>query len=124
MLRELGVRSSVGAPIVAEDRLWGVVVASSTREALLPRDGETRVAQFTELVATAIANASGREALAASRARVVAAADEARRRIERNLHDGAQQQLIGLGAAAADRDQRLPPGDDALAAASRHARAP
>ena len=62
------MRSSVGAPIVAEDRLWGVVVASSTREALLPRDGETRVAQFTELVATAIANASGREALAASRA--------------------------------------------------------
>jgi signal transduction histidine kinase len=115
VLRALGVRSSVGAPIVAEDRLWGVVVASSTNEALLPRDGEMRVAQFTELVATAIANASGREALAASRARVVAAADEARRRIERNLHDGAQQQLIGLALQLRIAMSQLPPGNDALA---------
>jgi signal transduction histidine kinase len=115
-LRELGVRSSVGAPIVAEDRLWGVVVASSTHDTLLPLDGETRIAEFTELVATAIANASGREALAASRARVVAAADEARRRVERNLHDGAQQQLIGLALQLRIAVARLPPGQDALAA--------
>jgi signal transduction histidine kinase len=113
-LLELGVRSSVGAPIVAEDRLWGVVVVSSSGDTLLPLDGETRIAEFTELVATAIANASAREALAASRARVVAAADEARRRIERNLHDGAQQQLIGLALQLRIAGARLPPGQEAL----------
>jgi signal transduction histidine kinase len=62
----------------------------------LPPDTEARLASFTELVATAIANAEGRTALDASRARIVAAADQTRRRIERNLHDGTQQQLVSL----------------------------
>jgi hypothetical protein len=92
------------------------VIAATTREVRLPRDGETRIAEFTELVATAIANASGREALTASRARVVVAADEARRRIERNLHDGAQQQLIGLALQLRIAATRLPPGNDELRA--------
>jgi signal transduction histidine kinase len=94
--RETGVRSGVGAPIMVEDRLWGMMAAGSTLEQPLPADTEARLASFTELLATAIANAEGRADLAASRARVVAAADETRRRIERDLHDGTQQQLVSL----------------------------
>ncbi|MCW3065775.1 MAG: putative GAF-sensor signal transduction histidine kinase, partial [Solirubrobacterales bacterium] len=93
LLRRLGVRSMVASPIVVEDRLWGTIVASTTRETL-PPDTEERLANFTELVATAIANAESGAELAASRARVVGAADETRRRIVRDLHDGAQQRLV------------------------------
>jgi signal transduction histidine kinase len=92
--RQRGVRSSVAAPIFVEGRLWGTVGAGSTVEQPLPLDTEARLADFTELVATAIANAESHAALAASRARIVAAADESRRRIERDLHDGAQQRLV------------------------------
>jgi signal transduction histidine kinase len=94
MDRERGVRWSVGAPIVVEDRLWGVMVASWRHDNPLPDDTEQRMAQFTDLVATAIANASNRAELAASRARVVTTADETRRRLQRDLHDGAQQRLV------------------------------
>jgi signal transduction histidine kinase len=93
-LREQGIQSAVGAPIVVEDRLWGAMVAAWRRTRELSADIEARMAQFTELVATAIANAESRAELAASRARVVATADETRRRIERDLHDGAQQRLV------------------------------
>jgi signal transduction histidine kinase len=82
--------------IIVEGRLWGIVAASSSLEQPLPPDTETRLASFTELVATAIANADSRAELMASRARIVAAADETRRRIERDLHDGTQQQLVTL----------------------------
>jgi signal transduction histidine kinase len=92
--RERGVHSSVAAPIIVEGRLWGTIGAGSAGEQPLPPDTEARLADFTELVATAIANAESRAALAASRARIVAAADESRRRIERDLHDGAQQRLV------------------------------
>ena len=92
----LGIRSSVGCPIVLAGGLWGVIAASSKNEAPFPADTESQIAEFTELVATAIANAESGAELAASRARVVAAADEARRRIERDLHDGAQQLLVSL----------------------------
>jgi signal transduction histidine kinase len=92
-LRALGIRSSVGAPVVVEGRLWGVMVASWAHEHPAP-DAEDRLAEFTELIATAIANAESRAELMASRARIVAAADETRRRIERDLHDGAQQSLV------------------------------
>jgi signal transduction histidine kinase len=94
--RESGFRSAVGTPITVEGRLWGVVIAGWSLEQPLPVDTEARLASFTELLATAIANAESRAALAASRARVVAAADETRRRIERDLHDGTQQQLVAL----------------------------
>jgi GAF domain-containing protein len=94
--REIGVRSSVGAPISVEGRLWGVMIVSSTREEPLAADTEARLAAFTELVATALANAQAQAALTASRARIVAAADTTRRRIERDLHDGAQQRLVSL----------------------------
>jgi signal transduction histidine kinase len=93
-VREAGIRSSVATPIMVEGRLWGVIAAGSTREQTLPADTEARLGSFTELVATAIANAESHAALAASRARIVAAADESRRRIERDLHDGAQQRLV------------------------------
>jgi signal transduction histidine kinase len=95
-VRESGIRSAVGVPVIVEGRLWGVVAASSSLEQPLPPDTEARLASFTELVATAIANADSRAELMASRARIVAAADEARRRIERDLHDGTQQQLVSL----------------------------
>ena len=84
---------AVGAPIVVEDRLWGVVAVSEGAEPL-PPGAEERLARFTDLVATAIANAESRAEVAASRARVVAAGDEERRRVVRDLHDGAQQGLV------------------------------
>ena len=89
-----GIRTAVGVPIVVSARLWGVMVATWKRPEAPPGDIEDRMAQFTELVATALANAQSRAELAASRARVVSTADETRRRIERDLHDGAQQSLV------------------------------
>jgi GAF domain-containing protein len=98
--RGIGLRSAVGVPISAEGRLWGTMVVGSTREQPLPADSEERLAGFTELAATAIANAEAQAALAASRARIVATADQTRRRIERNLHDGAQQRLVSLALSS------------------------
>jgi signal transduction histidine kinase len=95
-LRAFGVRSSAGSPIVTEGRLWGVMVAASVHPEPLPEDTELRVGEFTQLVATAISNAETRAELAASRARVVATGDETRRRLQRDLHDGAQQRLVSL----------------------------
>jgi signal transduction histidine kinase len=94
--RTAGIGSSLATPIVVEGRPWGVIAAGSVLKQPLPADTEARLASFTELVATAIANAESRTDLAASRARIVAAADESRRRIERDLHDGTQQQLVSL----------------------------
>jgi GAF domain-containing protein len=91
---ENGVRSSVDTPIIVEGGLWGVIGAGSKAQPPLPAGTEARLESFTGLVATAIANAESRAALAASRARIVAAADESRRRIERDLHEGAQQRLV------------------------------
>jgi signal transduction histidine kinase len=96
-MRALGIRSGVGAPIILDGRVWGVAVVGSQRPEPLPSDTEARVGDFAELVATAIANAETRAELTASRARIVAAGDDARRRIERDLHDGAQQRLVSLG---------------------------
>jgi signal transduction histidine kinase len=96
LARRLGLRFSVTGPIVVEGRLWGLISAAWTEPGRLPGGIEGRLAQFTELVATAIANADSRAQLSASRARVVAAADETRRRIERDLHDGTQQRLVSL----------------------------
>jgi signal transduction histidine kinase len=93
-VRELGYRSAVGSPIVVEGRLWGAMIAASRRPEVMPADTESRIGEFTELVATAISNIEARSDLAASRARIVAAADEERRRLVRDLHDGAQQRLV------------------------------
>jgi signal transduction histidine kinase len=95
--QETGILSAVASPVVVEGRLWGVLFLHARQaQRPFPRDAESRLTGFTELVATAIANAESRAALAASRARIVTAADEARRRIERDLHDGTQQQLVSL----------------------------
>ena len=107
--RRLGIRSSVGCPIVVAGRLWGVIAASSRGEEPFPPDTESQIADFTELVATAIANAESRAELAASRARVVAASDETRRRIERDLHDGAQQRLVSLALSLRGAASAVPP---------------
>jgi signal transduction histidine kinase len=93
--RRLGIVSQVSCPIVFEGGVWGVITVNAGEE--LPPDTEQRLEKFTDLLTTAIANAEGKSELAASRRRIVTAADEARRRIERNLHDGTQQRLIALG---------------------------
>jgi signal transduction histidine kinase len=89
-----GDEFAVAAPIIVEGRPWGVLAAMWGPPSPPSADAEQRLTQFSELVATAIANASGRADLIASRARVVATADETRRRIQRDLHDGAQQRLV------------------------------
>ena len=99
-LHRLGVHSAVGAPILVEGRLWGVLLAGSSEP--LPANVEPRLAEFAELAAVAISNAGARAALAGSRARIVTAADETRRRIERDLHDGIQQRLVSLGLELRD----------------------
>jgi signal transduction histidine kinase len=88
--------STVGAPILVDGRVWGAILASSSAPVLFPADTESRLMGFAELVATAISNAVARAELHASRARIVTAADEARRRFEHDLHDGAQQRLVSL----------------------------
>jgi GAF domain-containing protein len=114
-LREHGVRSRIGAPVVVEGRLWGALMASTTEgEGPFPPGTEDRLARFTELIATAVSNAATRSELIASRARIVAAGDEARRRIERNLHDGTQQRLVSLGLALRAAEADLAPEQDVL----------
>jgi signal transduction histidine kinase len=95
-IRELGMRSAVGAPIIVAGQLWGAATVSTSGPEPLPADTEARIGDFADLVATAIANAQAQDELNASRARIVAAADDARRRIEHELHDGAQQRLVSL----------------------------
>ena len=110
MLRGLGFRSAVGAPITLSGRLWGAVLISSVEEEAFPAGSEQRVADFAELVALALANAHTREEVAASRARIVEAGDAERRRIERNLHDGAQQRLVTLSLFLRLAERQLPDG--------------
>jgi signal transduction histidine kinase len=97
--RSVGARSAVAVPVVVDGILWGAMAVGSLETESLPTDLDDRLARFTELLATAIANAEGRAELDASRARIVATADATRRRIERDLHDGAQQQLVWLALA-------------------------
>jgi signal transduction histidine kinase len=108
--RELGLKFSVASPIVVNGGLWGAIFAATTQTRPMPADAEARIGQFTELVATAIANVQARSDLATSSARIVTAADEERRRVVRDLHDGAQQRLVHtvmrlkLARRALDRD--------------------
>jgi signal transduction histidine kinase len=102
-----GVVSTAASPIFAEGRLWGVVSVSYDKK--LPPEAEERLEKFSELIATAIANAESSAELAASRRRIVAASDDERRRIERNLHDGTQQRLVSLGLAVRAAEANLAP---------------
>ena len=106
VLRLRGFLHQVGSPVVVEGRLWGAMTLNSTEE--LPPDVDRRLVSFTELVATAIANAESQSELAASRRRIVAASDDARRRIERDLHDGIQQQLVSVGMELGGVEASLP----------------
>ncbi|MDT7731720.1 MAG: hypothetical protein QOK45_1973 [Mycobacterium sp.] len=102
------------APIVVDGQEWGVAVVSSSLAQPFPADTEARLRDFAELVAMAIANAQARSDLNASRARIVTAADDARRRLERDLHDGAQQRLVSLALKARMTEVSLPAGQDAV----------
>jgi PAS domain S-box-containing protein len=108
--RDGGVRASVGVPIVVDGSVWGSINVATPNEQPFPADAEMRLARFTELVATAVSNATMRAEVAASRARVIAAGDESRRRIERDLHDGAQQQLVTLALELRSAEGRVPAG--------------
>ena len=110
--RGWGFRSAVGVPISVEDRLWGVMSVASAREEPLSADTEERLAAFTELIVAALVNAEAQAALNASRARIVAAADRTRRRIERNLHDGAQQRLVSLALHLREAQAAAPEADE------------
>ena len=105
-----GRYSAVGTPIRVGGALWGAMTALSPEERPLPDGTEARMAQITDLVGTAVANAQARADLLASRARIVSAGDESRRRIERDLHDGIQQRLVTLGLRLRSVDQIMPPG--------------
>jgi signal transduction histidine kinase len=105
----LGVASTVASPIFVEGRLWGVVSVSDSKQ--LPPEAEGRLEKFSELIATAIANAESKAELAASRRRIVAASDDARRRIERDLHDGVQQELVSLRLVVNEMEAGLRAGD-------------
>jgi signal transduction histidine kinase len=90
------LRFGIGCPIIVERRVWGIISAAATKETSLSTDAEPWTTDFAGLVATAIANATARAELSESRARIVAASDETRRRLERDLHDGAQQRLVAI----------------------------
>ena len=95
-LKVVGIRSAVGAPIVVAGRLWGAVIAADARPYHLPANAEARLSAFAQLITDALANTDAREQLAASRARILKAGDEERRRLGRDLHDGAQQRLVSV----------------------------
>ena len=106
-MRELGIQAAVGAPLSLAGRVWGALTASTVRPGPFPEGAEQRLANFADLVAQALANAHARQQLAASRARIVEAGDAERRRLERNLHDGAQQRLVSLSLALRLAQARL-----------------
>jgi signal transduction histidine kinase len=111
-----GIRSAVAAPITVEGLLWGLMGIVSTSEDPVAPGLEARLAGFTDLVATAIANAQTRAELMASRARIVASADRTRRQMERDLHDGAQQRLVSLTLQLRAAQEMVPARHAELAA--------
>jgi signal transduction histidine kinase len=121
LMRELDVHSLVAAPVMVAGSPWGVVVATLTAPNSFPPGAEERLGEFTQLVSLALANEEAREQLAASRARLVSTADEERRRLERNLHDGAQQRLVSLSLLLRRAQRTLaadPDGADGLLTAA------
>jgi PAS domain S-box-containing protein len=113
-MRLMKYRSSVSAPIVVAGIIWGAVGIASAEP--LPADTEARLGAFCELVSLAVASAQAREDLSASRARLVKAGDEQRRKLERNLHDGAQQRLVSLALTLRLARRQLESNAEAAAA--------
>ncbi len=107
-VRGLGQRSGVGAPVTVNGEPRCALIAGSANAEPLPAETDARIGDFADLVATAIRNTETREELQASRARVVAAADQARRTIERDLHDGAQQRIVSLGLGLRALEASIP----------------
>jgi signal transduction histidine kinase len=95
-LKRSGYRSAVAAPVTVGGELWGALAAGTRSDEPLPEGVEQRLCDFADLVAQRLANADALEQLASSRARIVEVGDAERRRLERNLHDGAQQRLVSL----------------------------
>jgi signal transduction histidine kinase len=112
-LRDMGLHSGVGAPVTVDGATRGALLIGSAQQAPMPSETEARVGDFADLVATAIANAETRAELRASRARIVAAADQARRGFERDLHDGAQQRVVSLGLGLRALEATIPPEEQA-----------
>jgi PAS domain S-box-containing protein len=112
-IRDLGFRSTLGVPILVAGSIWGIIGVALREGESLPPETERRVQAFAELVGLAVASAQAREELAASRMRIVEASDAERRRLERNLHDGAQQRLVtvSIGLRRAQAKLRASPDD-------------
>ncbi|MDG6105586.1 DUF4118 domain-containing protein [Dactylosporangium aurantiacum] len=108
-VRGLGIRSAAGVPVMVQGRLWGVLAAVSFTADTMPPAAERRLSDFSDLIATAVANAEHRAQLAASRARIVTATDNARRQFERDLHDGVLQRVVSLGLQLSMTEASMPP---------------
>ncbi|UWP85170.1 sensor histidine kinase [Dactylosporangium fulvum] len=119
-VRGLGIRSAAGVPVMVQGCLWGVAVVVSFTAEPIPTATEARLTDFTDLIATAIANAESRAQLAASRARIVTATDNARRQLERDLHDGALQRVVSLGLELSMIEASMPPELDKYKAQLSH----
>jgi signal transduction histidine kinase len=123
-MRSFGYRAAVAAPVHVGGRLWGALAAASSSDEPLPEGLEQRLCDFADLVAQALANADAYEQLAASRARLVEVGDAERRRLERNLHDGAQQRLVSvaleLGMVSAKLESDPQAAGELLSAARDH----
>jgi signal transduction histidine kinase len=104
---QLGFRSSVGVPISVAGSTWGALIAALPEGESLPAETDRRLQAFAELVGLAVASAHARDELSASRLRIIEASDAERRRIERNLHDGAQQRLVALSVVLRLARKRL-----------------
>jgi signal transduction histidine kinase len=111
--QELGIRASVGCPIIAGGGVWGVIAASTYSDVPFPAGTESQIGEFTELIATAVSNAEANAELVASRARILTTADETRRRLVRDLHDGAQQRLVHTIVTLKLAQRELPEVDPA-----------
>jgi signal transduction histidine kinase len=107
-VKTMSVRSSIVSSIVIDGCAWGFILLA-TRTSALPANAAAQMGDFSELLGTAIRNADNRAELKASRARIVAAADGTRRRIERDLHDGAQQRLVALALSVRAAQAAVPP---------------
>jgi len=116
IMRASGLRSSVAAPVLCHGGVWGALVASTTRDEPIAAEAERWLAEIAGLVAQAVANQDARRGLEASRLRLVEAADDARRRLERVLHEGAQQHVLSLTLKLKLARSRAPAGSELGAA--------